>query len=292
MSNVECIWPVGAELGEGTLWSPDERVIWFVDIIGCRLHCINPETGQRSTWTTPDRPGFVVLLSGDGILVGLADGLYRFDRQDGSFALLTHVGLELPENRLNDGAVGPDGRLWFGSKNESETGATGVWYRWSGTEPEPFDSGYIVTNGPAFSLDGRTLYYCDTTEGRILARSISGAGEVGENRLFARVDPSDGYPDGLAVDSEGCLWVALFAGAGVRRYSPDGELLQQIEVPCSNVTKPAFGGSDGRTLYLTTAHTTLSEKERAEQPCAGGLFAVRVDVPGLPPAVMALPDKT
>lgn len=287
-SNVECIWPVGAELGEGALWSPGERAVWFVDILGCRLHRTVPGTDQRSSWHAPARPGFVVRLAGGGMLAGLADGLYRFDPERGSFTLLSPVDVGT-DNRLNDGTVGPDGCLWFCSKNEPETSASGRWYRWTGKgEPVSFDGGYVVANGPAFSPDGRTAYHCDTAAGRILCRSVTRAGEVGANREFATVDAADGYPDGLAVDAEGCLWVALYAGSGVRRYSPDGALLEEIGLPCRNVTKPAFGGEDGRTLYLTTARSELPDEE-PRAPLAGGLFAVRTEVCGAPAPAMTMP---
>lgn len=289
-SNPECVWPVRAELGEGVLWSPGEQAVWFVDIVGCRLHRIRPETDERTSWPTPRRPGFVARLADDALLVGLADGLYRFEPGDGHFALLTRAGEEFPENRLNDGAVGPDGHLWFGSKNEPETAATGVWYRWSGAgEPVAFDHGYVVTNGPAFSPDGHTLYHSDSARRRILCRTVSSSGGIGENRRFAGIEPGAGYPDGVAVDTDGCVWVALFAGSGVRRYSPDGALLEEIAVPCRHVTKPAFGGRDGRTLYLTTARTGLSADKHGDQPLAGGLFALRVEAPGLDIPAMPLP---
>lgn len=288
-SNAECIWPVGAELGEGVLWSPEERAVWFVDILGCRLHRVRPATGERSSWPAPARPGFLARLAGGGMLAGLADGLYRFDPETGSFMLLARVDVE-PESRLNDGAVGPDGSLWFCSKNEPETAASGTWFRWTGVgDPVPFDEGYVVANGPAFSMDGQTLYHCDTAAGRILWRSVSASGDVGENRVFATVEPADGYPDGVAVDDEGCLWVGLYAGSAARRYSPDGVLLEQVGIPCRNVTKPAFGGDDGGTLYLTTARSGLSDEERTAQSFAGGLFAVRAGVRGSPAPVMTLP---
>jgi len=283
MSDIECIWPVGAELGEGVLWSPEENAVWFVDIIGLRVHRMQLESGEKMSWSTPLRPGFVTRLEGAGWLVGLADGLYRFDPETGQFTLLTPVGTDLPQNRINDGGVGPDGILWFGSKNKPEDEASGVWYRWTGSgEPEAFDSGYLVTNGPAFSPDGRTMYHCDTTERRILARDISFSGKVGENNLFAMIEEGAGYPDGLAVDVDGCLWVALYGGSAIRRYSPAGVLLQEIGLPCNYPTKPAFGGSDGLTLFVTSARFALSADERPIQTQDGGLFAVRVDVRGVP----------
>jgi D-xylonolactonase len=282
LTQPECRWPVGAELGEGPLWSTTSQCLWFVDILGCRLHRFDPATGIGRSWDTPSRPGFVAELGENGLLVGLTHGLYRFDAATGRFALLAPVEPGRDENRLNDGAVGPDGRLWFGTKNEPETTATGGWFSWSGSGASvKHEEGYVVTNGPAFSPDGRILYHCDSVTRRVLARTIS-SGQLGANRLLAQIPEGEGYPDGVAVDTEGCIWVGLFAGWSVRRYAPDGRLLETIALPCANVTKPAFGGADGRTLFLTTARVGLDDAARKAQPLAGGLFALRVDVPGRP----------
>jgi len=143
-------------------------------------------------------------------------------------------------------------------------------------------SGYVVTNGPAESPDGHTLYHTDTLAGIIYAFDRARAGSLSNKRVFVRFSPDEGYPDGPIVDAEGCLWTGLFGGWGLRRYSPRGELLQTLRLPCSAVTKAAFAGDDLRTLYITTAHVGLTAEERERQPLAGGLFRVTVDVPGLP----------
>ena len=286
---LRCLWPGSCELGEGALWAADERAVWFVDVLGQRLHRYQIETERHDSWPTPTRPGFVARSAWNGIIVGLAKGLYRFAPDTPRFELLAPVELDRPENRLNDGVVGPDGALWFGSKNEPETAGTGAWYRWDGAgEPRRFDDGYVVTNGPSFSLDGRTLYHSDSVRRRILARSVSPGGNVGDNSVFAEIEPGAGYPDGLTVDGDGCLWVALYAGAALRRYSPDGRVLDVVRFPCANVTKPSFGGLDGRTLYVTTAAAGLSDLERIQQPEAGGLFELRVPVPGPAPRAFDL----
>lgn len=278
----ECCWPVGAMLGEGPLWSESNQCLWFVDILGCRLHRYSPATNEHASWTTPSLPGFTAELADGGLLVGLAHGLYRFVESSGSFEQLAPVEAGREEIRINDGAVGPDGCLWFGTKNEREDAATGGWFRWCGVgEAVKLEEGYVVTNGPAFSPEGRTLYHCDSMTRRILARTLSPDGALGKNRLFAEIEAGGGYPDGLAVDIEGCLWVGLYAGHGLRRYSPAGQLIASLKLPCMHVTKPAFGGPDGSTLFITTASFGLSEAERAAQPLAGGLFRVDVGIAGL-----------
>ena len=143
------------------------------------------------------------------------------------------------------------------------------------------DDGYCITNGPAFSPDGKTLYHTDTLERVTYAFDLAEDGAVANKRDFIRYEDGAGYPDGPAVDCEGCVWISLFAGWGVRRYSPKGELLATVRFPCANITKIAFGGSDLKSAYATTARKNLDEKAREEQPLAGSLFRFRVDVPGL-----------
>jgi len=144
------------------------------------------------------------------------------------------------------------------------------------------DPGYIVTNGPAESPDGRVLYHTDTLAGIIYAFDRTRAGALSNKRVFVRLPSSAGHPDGPSVDIEGNLWTGVFGGWGLQQYSPAGELLRTVRLPCANVTKATFGDADLKTLYITTAWVTLDAEQRKQQPLAGGLFKVRVDVPGLP----------
>jgi xylono-1,5-lactonase len=276
---------LGAELGEGPAWHQDR--LWFVDIKGPRVHCFTPADGTRHSWEAPAPVGFVLPVAGGGFIAGLKSGLHRFDPGTGAFTLLTTVEPAEWGNRLNDGAVDPSGHLWFGSMHDPEETASGALYRLDpdGT-PRARDSGYIVTNGPAFSPDGRTLYHTDTLGQVIHAFDLDGSGAVTGKRDFVRIETPGICPDGPIVDAEGCVWTGLFGGWGVRRYAPSGELIGEIRLPCSRVTKAAFGGPDMRTLFMTTAWLGLSEAARAEEPLAGGLFSVRVDVPGLPTTVI------
>ena len=140
--------------------------------------------------------------------------------------------------------------------------------------------------GMVVSPDGQTLYHTDTLAGIIYAFDRGRSGTLTNKRVFVRFSPDEGYPDGPIVDAEGCLWTGLFGGWGLRRYSPKGELLQTLRLPCSAVTKAAFGGDDLRTLYITTAHVALNAEQRQQQPLAGGLFSARIDVPGLPQGIV------
>jgi sugar lactone lactonase YvrE len=279
-SPVECIWPVAAELGEGPVWSAAEGAVWFVDIKGSRVHRFDPASGERRSWDAPSNPGFLAPCRGGGWIAGLKSGLHLFDPESGAFEPLAEVEPDAPENRLNDSCVDREGRLWFGSMHDLETDATGCLYRFEAGACRAQDPGYVITNGPAFSPDGRTVYHTDTLERVIYAFDLGDAGQLSGKRVFARIER--GYPDGPAVDAEGCVWTGLFGGWGLDRYDPDGQLMQHLPFPVANVTKPAFGGEDLRTVYATTAWKGLSPAERAAQPLAGGLFAFRADTPGLP----------
>jgi xylono-1,5-lactonase len=273
---------VGATLGEGPVWIERDRTLRFVDIKGKRVYRYDPASGNLKFATAPEQPGFVVPVKNGGFLAGLKNGLHRFDDAKGVFTKLMEVEPQLPNNRLNDGAVGPDGALWFGSMDDAESGSTGSLFRLEkGGQPVALEGGYGITNGPAFSPDGRTFYHTDTLKREVYAFDVSPQWKLSNKRVFVTIKDGEGYPDGSVVDSEGCVWVALFAGWGVRRYSPKGELLAVVRFPCANITKIAFGGPDRLTAYATTAAKGLSPDERAKQPHAGDLFAFRTDVPGL-----------
>jgi sugar lactone lactonase YvrE len=276
----ECVFSAEAELGEGPVFRADDDALWFVDIKGLRIHRFEPSTGAAWSWAAPAQPGFVLPTAGGGWIAGLKTGLHRFDPKSGRFDLMTAVEDARLDNRLNDGFVDAQGRLWFGSMHDGETELTGALYRLDGRGLARCDGGYCITNGPAASPDGRTLYHTDTLKKLIYAFDLSAGGELSNRRVFAQID--EGYPDGPAVDAEGCVWTGLFAGWHVRRYSPDGKLVEKVPFPVANITKLAFGGDDLKTVYATTAWKGLSKAERDRQPLAGGLFSFRVDVPGLP----------
>ena len=273
---------VGAELGEGPVWIQRDGTVRFVDIKGRRLHRFDPSAGTLQSADAPEQPGFILPAQAGGFVVGLKNGLHRFDDKTRAFTKLSVVEPQLPGNRLNDAMVGPDKALWFGSMDDGESAASGALYRFDGSGlPVALDKGYCITNGPAFSPDGRTFYHTDTLNRHVFAFDCSPQGALSNKRLFVTIEASAGYPDGTSVDAEGGVWIALWGGWGVRRYAPNGELLTTVRLPCSNVTKVAFGGADLRTAYVTTAWKGLSAAERAAQPLAGDLFSFRSDVPGL-----------
>jgi D-xylonolactonase len=283
----ECVWPVGAQLGEGPFWSAAEEAVWFVDIKGLVIHRYHEPTGERRSWNAPAQPGFILPARDGDMIAGLKTGLHRFNPKTGEFRLLIAVEPSARNNRLNDGYVDRDGCLWFGSMDDDEKDATGALYQLLPGGPRKRDDKYVITNGPTASPDGQTLYHTDTVQKTIYAFDKAPDGALSNKRVFARIGEGDGYPDGPIADSQGGIWSGLYAGWGINRYSPDGRKLSKLAMPVANVTKAAFGGKDLRTLYVTTAWKDLSPKERTEQPLAGGLFRVRVDVAGLPQGIIS-----
>ena len=222
-------------------------------------------------------------IADGGLLCGLKTGLYRFDPKNGKFTLLRVVEPDKPNNRLNDGFVDAKGYLWFGSMDDNERDHTGALYQLTDKGCVRRDDGYVITNGPAESPDGSVLYHTDTLEQGHLCLQPRRRMERSPKSACSRASRAKGaYPDGPCVDIEGCLWTGLFGGKGLNRYAPDGRLVETLTLPCANVTKATFGGSDLRSFYITTAWKGLKDWQRKQQPLAGGLFRARVTVPGLP----------
>lgn len=283
MGEPESVWRLGAELGEGPVWVGRDRALWFVDIKRRRIHRLEPASGARRSWDTPEQIGFLLPADGGGFVAGLQSGLHRFDERLGEFSLVAEVEGDLPGNRINDGVVDPAGRLWFGTMDNREQDSTGRFYRFeNGRLAEAGLPQVCITNGPAVSPDGRTLYHVDTLAGLIHACELRPDGSLGASTPFAHIDPSEGFPDGPTVDAEGCVWIGLYSGWEARRYSPRGELIGRVRFPASNITKLAFGGEDMRTVYATSAQQGLAPDKLAAQPEAGSLFMFRADVPGVP----------
>lgn len=289
LSEPVSVWPLGAALGEGPVWVARDAALWFTDIKRPAIYRYDPLTGAQGTWAAPAQVGFVLPTAQGGFVAGLKTGLHRFDPADGSFIPICDPEPDAPDNRLNDGTVDPLGRLWFGTMDDGETRVSGAIYRLADDgscvrESDPC----CITNGPALSPDGRTLYHVDTVGGLIFACDVGQDGRLSGRRVLATIPNDQGFPDGVTVDAEGCIWVGLYMGGGVRRYSPGGELLQGIRFPVGAVTKIAFGGPELKTVFATTASKHLDTRQRADEPMAGDLFRFDVSVPGLPGNLIAV----
>lgn len=278
------ICAVAATLGEGPVWAYD--ALWFVDIKQQSIYRLDPDSGALQRWPVDAQIGWILPATDGGFIAGLQTGLHRFDPADGSLTLLAAVEADLPGNRLNDACSDPSGRLWFGSMDDGEAAPSGRIYRADARGIAAVADGISITNGPAISPDGTILYHNDTLGGIIYASRIDADGALADTRIFARIAPDEGYPDGPVVDGEGFLWVGLWGGWSVRRYAPSGALVATVRLPVANVTKIAFGGADLATAFATTAAKGLTPEQRAAQPLAGNVFAFDPGVRGQPTAAV------
>ncbi|HRI11788.1 MAG TPA: SMP-30/gluconolactonase/LRE family protein [Verrucomicrobiota bacterium] len=275
----ECVLKARAVLGEGPVWH-EGRLLW-VDIERGEIHQFDPATRVDRHWSFPHRLGFVVPSVRGDFVVGTDQGLARFEVTTGA---LTHVATpepNLPGNRFNDAKCDPAGRLWAGTMSVSEEPERGTLYCIeSSWHTQPMVRSVSISNGLAWSPDGRTLYYIDSPTRRVDAFDFDPAtGEISKRRTVIEV--TDGFPDGMAADNQGRLWVAIWGGGCVACFDPrNGSRLATISVPARDVTSCCFGEAD--ELYITTASRDLDPAGRQQQPLAGGVFRARVGAGGLP----------
>ena len=276
--DVQLIWPLEALLGEGPVWLADEAALRFVDIKGGKLHRFVPASGARETLDVGGLPSFILPAANGGLIVGAKNRLHRLE--EGLFGAVI-AQIDMPaHNRTNDATVDASGRIWFGTMDDEEQQPTGRLYCLDASGLREMGQDAAVTNGPAVTADGQWLYHVDSGNRQIWRLGIGDGPVVDRRELFLQLDEADGYPDGVVLDSEDCLWVALWDGWGVRRYAPSGKLLLHVALPVARVTKIAFGGRDLRTAYVTTARVGLDAAALAKQPLAGGLFAFEAPVAG------------
>jgi len=278
---VECVADVKAILGEGPIWAPRDAALYWVDINGSKIFRLDDRGAVRS-WDTPMRIGSIVPRASGGFIAGTNQGLAFIDLDEERFDIFANPEAELPNNRFNDGKVDRQGCFWAGTMDNLEREARGTLYRLGpdGTLTA-IDSGYGVTNGPAFSLDGRRLYENDSSRQVTYVFDLEEAGRPTNRRELIRFGKGDGYPDGMTVDAEGCLWIAFWDGWCIRRFSPEGECLAEVRTPVQRPTSCMFGGDSLKTLFITSARRDLKGTDLANQPLAGGLFAADVGVSGI-----------
>lgn len=260
-------WP--CVLGEGAFWDATSKRLLWVDIKDPAVCTFTPSTSRYSRHAMDEAIGFVV-PNGDGFYAGFRSGLYRLDNSFGNRVLLAAPEPEKPGNRINDGTIDISARVWFGTMDDAERVSSGDYWCWDGNSLARYSVGWVVTNGPAFSSDGKRMYFANSVARQIFFADLDETGWPGPLQHFATIGHEEGYPDGMVTDAENHLWVAHWDGARVTRFAPDGHVKRVLRVPTSRPTKCAFGGLDGRTLYVTSAAVGLGSRR---DPLAGHVFA-------------------
>ena len=281
------------ELGEGPRWDAATQTLTFVDIAGYAIHAFRPATGALKSVATDAPPGFAVLDTRGHLIAGLGDGIYDLGRGGTDRRRLARPAMH-PENRFNDAGVDPRGRLWAGTMHADasrERVPTGALYRIDPGGPVTFATDIGIANGLGWSPDGGTMYFAETHRGIVWAYDYDLAtGTPSNRRALAEVAIDIGVPDGLTVDARGFVHVAIWRGARINVYAPDGRLDETIAMPVPSATSCCFGDEDLRTLYVTTDGRRLSG-ERPDDPLPGRVLALRRDAPGsLCPRMRPLDD--
>ncbi len=270
-------------LGEGVTWSARSNAVLWVDILGKAIRRLSLADGSVTRWDTPERTGWLIeRASGDGFVAGLQSGFHDLTLPEGGgmaeVRRIVDPEPALPDNRMNDAAADPAGRIWAGTMPVSCEGASGALYR---LDPDctltRVDAPYTISNGPAISPDGRWLFHTDTALDTIFRFDIRGDGTLGSRAPHIVFDGSVGHPDGMTLDADGCLWVAHWGGARVTRYDPEGKAMRHIPLPASQITRMAFAGTDLDRMFVSSAADGRDDEEHA-----GALFEVDPGCRGLP----------
>lgn len=274
----ELVHDAAAELGESPVWDARLGRLWWTDLLRGELHGYDVTHGPLEPLPIGQSLGFVALESGGALLAGTREGLGLLDE---SFELRVPVERGSPQRRMSDGKCDLQGRAWGGTMHDVDR-VDGRLYRLdSGWRLNLVREDLKVPNGLAWSGDGERMYITDSEGPTVEAWRYDQESGVPTERLHAiTIEPGAGQPDGMTIDEDDCVWIALWGGGAVRRYSPEGELLLQIQVPCTLVTSVTFGGDDLTDLYITTARYRMSPEKLASEPHAGGIFRYRPGVRG------------
>lgn len=274
----------GDVTGECPLWDGVSASLYWLDIGGRRVHRLEPGSGRHHVAATPGRVGSMSLRRDGGMIAAMEHAFGTLDVDTGAFDAWAEPEADRPDNRFNDGRCDPEGQFLAGSMCLVGGHPTGVLWRLDGRRRvSEVASGVTVSNGLAWSPDGRMMYWSDSRSGRVwrFAYDVD-EGLAHDRRLWLDAGHAPGAPDGAAVDAEGGYWSARWKGNGLLRFAPDGKITHRIDLPVARVTMCAFAGPDLRDLYITTATEGMTPEEREAEPHAGGLFVTRAPIPGLP----------
>lgn len=278
------------ELGESPVWDGEHNRLFWVDINGKAIHALELASGQHRSWPVPGRVGAIGRCVSGRLVAAIENTIQFLDLDSGALSVLATIDFPNPQSRFNDGKVGPDGAFWIGSMDDRpQKQPESILYRVSadGTVEEKV-AGLTITNGLAFSPDGRTMFHSDSRGPWIDRWELDPAtGAISNRRRVVTLTNEEGRPDGGACDMDGNYWSSGISARVLNKFSPDGKLLLKIPVPTLRPTMPCFGGPGMTTIFITSARENLTAEELARQPDAGALFSVTVDVAGVPVAKFA-----
>jgi len=272
-----------AIVGEGSLWDPKSEVLYWVDILSHELYIYDPASGENRTVLTCQAVGSVVPRAAGGVAVALHNGFACIDLTTDKITPVADPERMVPENRFNDGKCDPAGRFWAGTMEFNGEPNRGALYCLDTDHSVEKKVGPVtISNGIVWSADARTMYYVDTGLNTVRAYDYDiDTGDIANERVVIEHD-GEGYFDGMSIDEEGMLWIALFGGSGIKRYDPQsGALLRDIGLPMSQLTSCAFGGKNLDELFITSAAINLDEAAMAQQPLAGALVKIDPGVRGV-----------
>jgi sugar lactone lactonase YvrE len=274
-----------AQIAEGPFWDQNEQLLYWVDIQGKTINLYDPAAAENRIIQLDKMIGALIPTTEEGkLLAALEDGLYLIDAATGEHKFLVNPESNTEETRFNDGKCDRHGRFWVGTMDLEEDRPVGnLFCLDQELNLNEKLSELKISNGLAWSLDNKTMYYIDSPTRKVFAFDYDlEAAQISNRREIIRFAAGEGVPDGMTIDAQGKLWIAHFGGAQVSRWDPEtGEKIDRVDLPVSNVTSCAFGGKNLKELYITTASVGLSEEAKEEQPQAGGIFRYQAGVRAL-----------
>lgn len=284
--DIDCLVDAKCTLGESPVWDEQRNRLLWADIEGATIYAYDFDGGREQRWTLPDRVGSFGLCESDRLVVALPDGVYLFDPADGAIERLVDPEPDCPGNRLNDGKVGPDGAFWVGSMDDRPTDRRPVAALYRVTADGRADKradGLTVSNGLAWSADGRAMFHSDSSGAWIDRYDFDPKTGATDNRTrIAELSTEQGRPDGAAVDMNGHYWSCGVSAGVLNRFDRDGALLETIPLPVPRPTMCCFGGSDMKTLFITSLRVGVAPDVLERHPWTGGILTMRTDTAGAP----------
>lgn len=272
-------------LGEGPVWDEENQVLWWVDILSGKLHRYDPQQNKNRSFDIGEHIGAAVLRKNSGLLLALRSGFCFFDPESEKKEWITDPESQILDNRFNDGKCDPAGRFWAGTLAYSlKEGAGSLYCIDTNLKVEKKLSGITISNGLAWNSESNRFYFIDTPTGRIDQFQFDlQSGSISERSVVSHIEKEAGFPDGMTIDSENKLWVALYGGGKVLRIDPvDGSILYEISLPVPKPTSCTFGGKNLDELYITSCREHMTDEEVQKAPLSGSLFKVKLPFNGLP----------